>query len=48
MFIGWFRKDLLGTYRYPKWLLIIGTLATLLSFYMGALSIRPIFSLVLG
>ncbi len=48
MFIGWFRKDLLGSYRYPKWLLIIGTLATLLSFYMGALSIRPIFSLVLG
>ncbi len=48
MYIGWFRKDLLGSYRYPKWLLIIGTLATLLSFYMGALSIGPIFSLVLG
>lgn len=48
MYIGWFRKDLLGAYRYPKWLLIIGTLATLLSFYMGAVSIGPIFSLVLG
>jgi Mn2+/Fe2+ NRAMP family transporter len=48
MIIGWFRKDLLGGYRYPKWLLIAGTLATLLSFYMAAVSIVPIFQLVTG
>ncbi|MGO1392189.1 hypothetical protein [Agrococcus casei] len=45
MYIGWFRsKDVLGGYRYPKWLLVIGTLATLLSFYMGAVSVGPIFA----
>ncbi|WP_072313953.1 NRAMP family divalent metal transporter [Agrococcus sp. Marseille-P2731] len=45
MYIGWFRsKDVLGGYRYPRWLLIIGTIATLLSFWMGANSIGPIFA----
>lgn len=46
MYIGWFRKDLLNGYKYPKWLLIIGTLATLLSYYMGAVSVVPIFSVL--
>jgi Mn2+/Fe2+ NRAMP family transporter len=45
MYIGWFRqRDVLGGYRYPRWLLIVGTLATLLSLYMGAVSIGPIFA----
>lgn len=45
MYIGWFRsKDLLGGYRYPKWLLVFGTAATLLSIYMGVQSIGPIFA----
>ncbi|SFS18466.1 Mn2+ and Fe2+ transporters of the NRAMP family [Agrococcus baldri] len=45
MYIGWFRaKDVLGGYRYPKWLLVLGTLATLLSLYMGVTSIGPIFA----
>jgi Mn2+/Fe2+ NRAMP family transporter len=45
MYIGWFRqRDVLGGYRYPKWLLIVGTLATLLSFWMGINSIGPIFA----
>ncbi len=45
MYIGWFRqRDVLGGYRYPKWLLIVGTVATLLSFWMGANSIGPIFA----
>lgn len=48
MYIGWFRGDLLGGYRYPRWLLVVGTLATLLSYYMGAVSVGPIFSLVVG
>ncbi|ROR67022.1 Mn2+/Fe2+ NRAMP family transporter [Agrococcus jenensis] len=47
MYIGWFRQhDVLGGYRYPRWLLIVGTLATLLSLYMGAVSIGPIFALL--
>ncbi len=45
MYIGWFRqRDVLRGYRYPRWLLIVGTLATLLSLYMGAVSIGPIFA----
>ncbi|MGM1030511.1 MAG: NRAMP family divalent metal transporter [Actinomycetota bacterium] len=45
MYIGWFRqRDVLGGYRYPKWLLIVGTVATLLSFWMGANSVVPIFA----
>lgn len=45
MYIGWFRsRDVLGGYRYPKWLLIVGTAATALTWYMGAMSIGPIFA----
>lgn len=44
MYIGWFRRDLLGTKKYPLWLLIAGTLVTLLTWYMGAVSIGPIFA----
>lgn len=45
MYIGWFRqRDVLGGYRYPVWLLVIGTLATALTWYMGAMSVGPIFA----
>jgi Mn2+/Fe2+ NRAMP family transporter len=44
MYIGWFRRDLLGTRKYPLWLLIAGTLVTALTWYMGAVSIGPIFA----
>lgn len=44
MYIGWFRRDLLGTRKYPVWLLIAGTLVTLLTWYMGIVSIGPIFA----
>lgn len=44
MYIGWFRRDLLGTAKYPIWLLIAGTLVTALTWYMGAVSIGPIFA----
>ena len=44
MYIGWFRRDLLGTRRYPLVLLIAGTLVTLLTWYMGIVSIGPIFA----
>ncbi|WP_175987094.1 NRAMP family divalent metal transporter [Microbacterium tenebrionis] len=44
MYIGWFRRDLLGTRKYPLWLLIAGTLVTLLTWYMGIVSVGPIFA----
>ncbi|MEU4013735.1 NRAMP family divalent metal transporter [Microbacterium sp. NPDC028030] len=44
MYIGWFRRDLLGTKRYPMWLLVAGTLVTLLTWYMGIVSVGPIFA----
>lgn len=44
MYIGWFRRDLLGDLKYPIWLLVIGTLVTLLTWYMGAVSVGPIFA----
>ncbi len=46
MYIGWFRPRLLKTDSYPTWLLIIGTLATLLTWYMGVQSIGPIFAMI--
>ncbi|CAG7845569.1 hypothetical protein USB125703_01840 [Pseudoclavibacter triregionum] len=46
MFIGWARSDLMEGYRYPRWLLVIGTLATLLTWYMAAVSVQPIFALL--
>jgi len=46
MYIGWFRGDLMNGYRYPKWLLIIGTLATVLTWYMAVMAVGPIFSLL--
>ena len=44
MYIGWFRRDLLGTKTYPMWLLIAGTVVTALTWYMGAVSVGPIFA----
>ncbi|GAB2688572.1 divalent metal cation transporter [Saccharopolyspora gloriosae] len=36
------RSDLLGGYRYPRWLLVIGVLAWLLSLYFGVNSLSAI------
>lgn len=44
MYIGWFRRDLLGTKKYPLWLLISGTVVTALTWYMGIVSVGPIFA----
>jgi Mn2+/Fe2+ NRAMP family transporter len=46
MFIGWFRGELLNGYRYPRWLLIVGTLATALTWVMAVLAVGPIFALL--
>ncbi|GAB3186928.1 NRAMP family divalent metal transporter [Nesterenkonia suensis] len=39
LYAAWRRRDLLQGYRYPRWLLIIGVLAWLLTLYMGANSL---------
>ena len=44
MYIGWFRRDLLGTKKYPLWLLIAGTVVTALTWYMGFSSVGQIFA----
>ena len=46
MYIGWTRADLLGGVPYPKWLLVLGSLVCLLSWYMAAVSIKPIFAFI--
>ena len=46
MYIGWFRPRLLRTDSYPKWLLIIGTAATLVTWYTATQSIGPIFAMI--
>ncbi len=35
LWVAWRRRDLLGGYRYPVWLLGIGVLAWLLTLYLG-------------
>jgi Mn2+/Fe2+ NRAMP family transporter len=48
MYIGWFRPRVLAGYRYPKWLLIIGTIAAVVTWYMAVNAVGPIFALVTG
>lgn len=35
LWVAWRRGDLLGGYRYPAWLLVVGALAWLLTLYLG-------------
>jgi Mn2+/Fe2+ NRAMP family transporter len=35
LWVAWRRRDLLGGYRYPQWLLAIGVLAWLITLYLG-------------
>lgn len=43
MYIGWFRKDLLGDYQVNRLLLAAGTVVTALTWYMGVVSFGAIF-----
>ncbi|MGW1678895.1 NRAMP family divalent metal transporter [Saccharopolyspora sp. NPDC002376] len=45
MWVAARRRDLLGGYRYPKWLLIIGAVAWLLTLYLGYNSLGGIAAL---
>ncbi|MER7011488.1 NRAMP family divalent metal transporter [Saccharopolyspora sp. NPDC000359] len=45
MFVAAKRRDLLGGYRYPRWLLIVGVVAWLLTVYLGINSLGGIAAL---
>lgn len=45
MWVAARRRDLLGGYRYPRWLLVIGVLAWLLALYLGVNSLSGIAAL---
>ncbi|WP_218672387.1 NRAMP family divalent metal transporter [Corynebacterium pacaense] len=44
MYIAWFRKDLLHGHQVPYWLLGLGSLVTVLTWYMGVVSFVKIFA----
>lgn len=43
-YIAAFRQDLMGSYVYPKWLIILGILTCLLTWWMGYISFTAIFN----
>lgn len=43
MYVGWARPDLMNGHIYSRPLLILGTIVCILTWYMGAVSIKPIF-----
>ncbi|MBN8932003.1 MAG: divalent metal cation transporter [Rhizobium pusense] len=46
LFAAWKREDLMGGYHYPRWLLALGVLVCLLTWYMGYKSAGTIFGLL--
>ncbi|RVU11926.1 divalent metal cation transporter [Rhizobium sp. RMa-01] len=46
IYAAWARSDLMGGYRYPRWLLLLGVMVCALTWYMGYKSIGPIFALL--
>ncbi|MFC3166369.1 NRAMP family divalent metal transporter [Ciceribacter thiooxidans] len=46
VYAAWARSDLMGGYRYPRWLLVLGAAVCALTWYMGYKSIGPIFALL--
>ncbi len=45
LWVAWVRTDLLRGYSYPRWLLIIGTVAWLLTIYLAVNSVGPVINL---
>ncbi len=45
MWVAWARRDLLGGYHYPKWLVTLGTAAWLLTIYLAVNSVKPVIDL---
>lgn len=46
VYVGWCRSDLMGGYHYPRWLLVLGAITCLLTWYMAAKSVGPILAFV--
>ena len=46
MYVGWARSDLMGGYHYPRWLLVLGILTCLLSWFMAYKSAGAIFAFI--
>lgn len=46
IYVGWRRADLMEGYHYPRWLLALGAVTCLLTWYMAAKSIGPIFAFI--
>lgn len=46
VYVGWRRSDLMGGYHYPRWLLVLGAITCLLTWYMAAKSVGPILAFV--
>ncbi|ANJ59402.1 hypothetical protein PMA3_18515 [Pseudomonas silesiensis] len=44
IYVGWRRSDLMDGYHYPRWLLVLGALTCLLTWYMAINSVVPIFA----
>ncbi|MOA16961.1 hypothetical protein D3C78_1371950 [compost metagenome] len=44
IYVGWRRSDLMGGYHYPRWLLVLGALTCLLTWYTAIKSVGPIFA----
>ncbi|QQN27496.1 NRAMP family divalent metal transporter [Pseudomonas syringae group genomosp. 3] len=46
MYVGWARSDLMDGYHYPRWLLVLGILTCLLSWFMAYKSAGAIFAFI--
>ena len=44
IYVGWRRSDLMDGYHYPRWLLVLGALTCMLTWYMAIKSVVPIFA----
>lgn len=44
IYVGWARSDMMEGYHYPRWLLVLGVIVCVLTWYMGFSSIGPIFA----
>ena len=44
IYVGWRRSDLMDGYHYPRWLLVLGVLTCMLTWYMAIKSVVPIFA----
>ena len=44
LWVGWRRADLMDGYRYPRWLLWLGMITCIMTWYMAIMSVSTIFN----